>query len=448
MFAIQKADPLSKNSVRHALAEFAAILGGAFAILLMFATPASTDSAINGVNDAVVPAKNETEYRLGPLDKLSIKLSAWRPATAEVFSWEALNGEYSVGANGALSLPLVGEVPAAGTTTVELAREIANRLKERIGLVESPDVSIEIIQFRPIYVVGDVEHPGEFAYRPGMNVLQAMTLAGGQFRAATSPLRLERELITSTGDLHQLEAERLTLLARKARLETEFNDESDIQFPAFLVEARDTTAAREAMAQEVMIFTARKEAFTTQIGALEQLQSYLEKEVVSLEEQIKSHDTELRLVREELDSVQELANKGLASAPRRLGLERNLAQSQGDRLRLESGLMRVKQDISRTSITILELRGKRTNELAVELASVTGRLEEVGHKLETTEKLIYETEVIAPLAERRRNKRMLPVYRILRQRGGTASELSAAETTGVEPGDTIKFELLMPDDFE
>ena len=150
------------------------------------------------------------------------------------------------------------------------------------------------------------------------------------------------------------------------------------------------------MAQEKQIFDARQNAYKTQTQALEQLHNYLEKEVTSLEGQIKNHDTEVNLVRQELDTVRVLVSKGLTIQPRRLGLERNLAQAEGDKLRLESALMRVKQDISKTDIDILQLRNKRTDDVTVELASVGNRLEEIGRKLETAEKLIYESEVIAP----------------------------------------------------
>ena len=107
--------------------------------------------------------------------------------------------------------------------------------------------------------------------------------------------------------------------------------------------------------------------------------------------------------------------------------------------------MRVKQDISKTDIDILELRNKRTDDVTVELASVGNRLEDISRKLDTAEKLIYESEVIAPrfLAGERR---MQPKYTIVRQNGGTASELTASETTAVEPGDTLKVELSLPDD--
>ena len=185
--------------------------------LLLIGLPASNIRAANGDDVAARHITRGTDYRLGSLDKLRIRVSAWRPARAEVFSWKALDGAYSIGPAGNLSLPLLGEISAAGATTAELASEIADRLKERIGLVERPDVAIEIIQFRPFYIVGHVEHPGEYPYRPGMNVLQALAIAGGNVRIADQ--RLEREIIATTGELNQLEAEKITLLARKARLE-------------------------------------------------------------------------------------------------------------------------------------------------------------------------------------------------------------------------------------
>ena len=199
----------SNKNVRSFPWVAASIFPSALMILLLLGLPASTLGAPKGDADAARQNTSGADYRLGSLDKLRIKVTAWRPARAEVFSWKALDGAYSIGAAGTLSLPLLGEVSAAGATTAELASEIADRLKERIGLVESPDVSIEIIQFRPFYIVGHVEHPGEYPYRPGMNVLQALAIAGGNMRI--SGQRLEREVIATTGEPNHLEAEKITL---------------------------------------------------------------------------------------------------------------------------------------------------------------------------------------------------------------------------------------------
>ena len=62
---------------------------------------------------------------------------------------------------------------------------IAEQFRQRMGFVEAPSVSIEIAKFRPFYITGDVQHPGEYAYRPGLTVLQALSLAGGYYRDTT-----------------------------------------------------------------------------------------------------------------------------------------------------------------------------------------------------------------------------------------------------------------------
>jgi protein involved in polysaccharide export with SLBB domain len=446
MLSNKAGDADSNKGIRYSLSELASILPRAVAILLLLSLPASTLRAFNGDDTAARRTTTGADYHLGSLDKLRIKISAWRPATAEVFSWEELDGEYSISAAGTLSLPLLGEVPAAGATTAELAREIADRLKERIGLAQSPDASVEVIQFRPFYVVGYVQHPGEYPYRPGMNVLQAMTIAGGQRFADIGAPRLEREVIATTGELNQLEAERINLLARKARLESELKDLDTFQFPPTVADARNAAFISIATAQERLIFNARQDGYKTQLRALGQLHDYLEKEVTSIEGQINSHHTEVGLIRQELESIRSLAGKGLATEPRRLGLERNFAEAEGSGLRLESELLRVKQAISRCDIDILQLRNQRTNDATVELALVGNKLEEIGRKLETAEKLIYESEVIAPrfLADRLRKSRTQIIYTIVRRNGGTVSELTASETTTVEPGDTVKVEMLSP----
>jgi protein involved in polysaccharide export with SLBB domain len=411
-----------------------------FMALLLIGSPTSNIQAAGGDDVTARRLAGAIDYRLGSLDKLRIRVSAWRAARAEVFSWKALDGAYSIGPAGNLSLPLLGEVSAAGSTTAELASEIADRLKERIGLAEKPDVAIEIIQFRPFYVVGQVEHPGEYPYRPGTSVLQAVAIAGGDLRIANQ--RPEREAIAATGEVNQLEAEKIGLLARKARLEAELRGLDDIEFPPLLSEARGSSFNKIALAQEKQIFTARQNAYKTQIQALEQLHSYLEKEVTSLEGQITNHDTEVNLVSEELETVRALAKKGLTTQPRRLGVERSLAQAEGEKLRLESALMRVKQDISKTDIDILALRNKRTDEVTVELALVGNKLEEIDHKLDTAEKLIYDSQVLATRSLAG-GGRMQPKYTIVRPTGGKASELIANETTAIEPGDTLKVELLL-----
>jgi polysaccharide export outer membrane protein len=106
-------------------------------------------------------------YRLGTGDRLQIN----------VFDEASLSGEFSVDADGSVSLPLIGVVPATGKTTVELTRDIRARLMA--GYLRDPRVSIDMLSYRPFYILGEVMKPGEYAYSVGLTVLEAVAKAQG-----------------------------------------------------------------------------------------------------------------------------------------------------------------------------------------------------------------------------------------------------------------------------
>jgi polysaccharide export outer membrane protein len=108
------------------------------------------------------------EYRLGPGDVIRIV----------TYGEEQLSGEFRVGDTGRVALPLLGAVPAAKYTPREFQEEVASRLREA-GLLQAPSVSVEVTGYRPFYVLGEVNKPGQYAYQPGITVLGAVAMAGG-----------------------------------------------------------------------------------------------------------------------------------------------------------------------------------------------------------------------------------------------------------------------------
>ncbi len=379
-------------------------------------------------------------YKLGPQDKVSIKVYEWRASRDEIFEWTAFKADYIVSASGYLSLPLLGDVSANGLTTMELTRELGLRLKDRMGLVASPDVTVEVVQFRPFYIVGAVEKPGEYPYRPGLNVLEAYAIAGGRPRG--TPGRLEREAIATRGDLNAYSFETQTLMVRMARLQAELSDANSVAWPSEIETHMQSATVSRVVAQEQLVFDTRRESFRTQMRALEQLEAFLEKEAVSLEKQLEVHGIEIASVKTEYDMVEKLFKKGLTAAPRKLALERNLAQVDGDRLRLDFSLMRARQEISRTKIAIVDLKGKRDSEISTEMQKTQARLDELRSRMETSSNLLYETEVLAPQALATADGRPVePVYKIVsRGQASTEGEVVSQEQV-VMPGDTIVVEL-------
>lgn len=386
-------------------------------------------------------AEGVAEYQLGAQDRIRVKAFEWRASRDEMYEWKALNAEYIISPSGKVALPFIGEVPAEGKTTAELSEAIGDGLRDRMGLASSPDISVEVVKFRPFYIMGHVEKPGEYAYRPDLNVLQALTIAGGLQRRTSDMRWIERDVISARGDLRINAVEVSSLLARKARLQAELKRNDAIEFPKKLIERKDDPRIAAILAQETLIFDARHDSMRTQIKALEDLKTFLASEVVSIEQQLVLHGRQLELVKKERDSVVSLVNRGLAVEPRRLGLERNVAQLDGDRLRLEGTLSKAKQDISRTEISILDLRNGRLNEVTADLRSTQSKLDELALKARTTEDLLYEAEIVAPELDDARDSERQPVYTIVRQADGQAVTMTATETTVVEPGDAIKVEV-------
>lgn len=389
---------------------------------------------------AQAPAMAE-EYALGPEDQIRVKIYEWRASRDTIFEWSALNDTFTVGADGALSLPFAGRIPAEGLDTAALGIAIADSLARNMGLDQAPDVAVEVTRFRPFYILGDVAQSGEFPYRPGLTVLKAVSVAGGLPNLGDLA-SLGREIVSGRGDLSELRLTRVSLLARRARLAAESAGSTEIAFPAELTRPGADAAATVLMAQERALFDTRRQGLETQQRALEELRGFLDREIDSLGKQIGFLDQQIASIQQELGSVTILVDKGLAATPRQLALERSLLQVQGDRLTVETALLRARQEASRTELSLLELRNTRASEVADELRDAELSLSESERKTDTAILLLRDSEAAAP-----RIARLRPTYTILRPDGaGGATEIVAEESTEMMPGDTLKVELPPRDD--
>src|SRR5262249_25305399 len=156
---------------------------GILAIVTIFCCLLS-GAAIAGAADYLVRAE----------DKLRIK----------IFQFPELTGEYTVSTRGTILIPPIGEVAVAGSSAIDISSQISQSFI-KAGIPDKPGATVEVLESRPIYVVGDVQKPGEYSYRPGVTVVQAISLAGGWFRLNDPGLlRLDREAITIKGDMRHL----------------------------------------------------------------------------------------------------------------------------------------------------------------------------------------------------------------------------------------------------
>jgi polysaccharide export outer membrane protein len=152
------------------------IAGGASAWPWSPKTPAPPRAA-----PTLTPTKTLT-YELGPGDKVNII----------TFDEEQLTGTFSVGSNGAVSLPWIGDVPASGKTEAELRDDITARLKD--GYILNPQVSVQVVTYRPFYILGEVNRPGEYPFVSGLTVRSAVATAEGfTYRANTKRVLIKHD---------------------------------------------------------------------------------------------------------------------------------------------------------------------------------------------------------------------------------------------------------------
>jgi polysaccharide export outer membrane protein len=123
-------------------------------------------------------------YLLGPGDQLSIR----------IYDQAQLSGAYQIDDSGNVDMPLLGLVRAKGRSTDGLAAAIVSALQAG-GLILHPSVAVEISTYRPFYILGEVNTPGQYPFRPGMTVLTAISIAGGfTYRACEDYAGVTRDM--------------------------------------------------------------------------------------------------------------------------------------------------------------------------------------------------------------------------------------------------------------
>lgn len=155
------------SQLRAGVTRMYAVLFAALALTL--AGCASGAMPANDLGQASSSAyAKPTTYEISDGDKLDIK----------VFGEPDMSGQVQVDAEGAISLPLIGRMQAAGLTAPALRSRITHQILAK-GLVQDPNVTVAILSYEPVNIFGEVRDSGQYTYRPGMTVHDAIALAGG-----------------------------------------------------------------------------------------------------------------------------------------------------------------------------------------------------------------------------------------------------------------------------
>jgi polysaccharide biosynthesis/export protein len=351
---------------------------------------------------AATTAAAQTEYRLQIGDVIEVRVAGM----------PELQQRVTVEGDGEISLPLLGTVVVAGSTTSDARAKIQAALatkvfrlttadgRERPVMIKFDEVSASVVEYRPIYVQGDVMKPGELTYRPHMTVRQAVGGAGGYYQLRLQTMSAVRDLIDLQGEYAAL----WTSLARERllvwRLTSELGEATELD-PKVL---EDVPLPKTTLAQLISVEAEHLEVwksdFQREHAYLTHSISQSGEQISALEEQQKKENEGIKADLEELERVTDLFKGGNLVMPRITEARRAVLLSTTRQVQTRSQLIQAMRD--RTDLTRKleklpdEVRIgllKELQEARVRLTTAQEKLQIIGEKLPYAIKPVAATDI-------------------------------------------------------
>jgi exopolysaccharide production protein ExoF len=371
------------------------------------------------------------DYRLGVSDRVKIKIQ----------EWPDLGGEYAVTSEGFVSLPLIGNIDAVGLRLSDLAQEISDRLQRRSGGVERALAAVEIAQYRPFSIMGDVQRPGQYPYRPGLTVVEAISVAGGYYRPELGLLRLGRDVAVASGEIRTESAKLNRLIAREARLSATLEGrEDDIPLPPELAKQKNDPEITAIVKNEQSAFALENATKRSEQAALDNIKSLYQNEIGSLRGQVQALRQEQDSIGTQLNKMRSMAASGLALAPTLFALERSSAQIASQQMATETAIVRAEESITLAEQHVSLAQQERRRIATKDLEKTRDEIADARAKIVTATQLLHEAQISAPAEARERLSQNdeRSSFIILRRDGQAMREVVADETTSVAPDDIVK----------
>jgi polysaccharide export outer membrane protein len=375
--------------------------------------------------NSAAPQIASMSYRVAPGDRVNIV----------VFGQPDLSGEFMIDGMGDVVLPLIGEVRLGALTVKELEQTITKALSE--GFFQNPVVNVRVIDFRPVYVVGDVRSPGSYPYRHGMTALSAIALAGGF--GIPEPLQTSARVDFLAADqrVKAFEASSAALRIRRARLEAQRDGATDFDVPR-ATEAGDDDQILSIIANEQNLFTALTRGHMRELELLREQIPRLYAEISSVREQSLHETTQLKLIQNHLEDFTKLMNSGLARRYTGIELQREEARNKSNIARFAAELARLELSIGDVELKILQAENEYRRQVLSQLQESEARLQEIASSLpgayEIREAHFQRGGVTLEMSLGRSQ----PTVVVHRNDGREQQVIAGSEATALLPGDVVE----------
>lgn len=373
------------------------------------------------------PVSAETsKYILGAGDKLRIM----------VFGEKELSGDFVISAVNGLSLPLVGEVSTKGADIRVLQNRIVEKLKD--GYLINPRVTVEVIQYRPFYILGNVQAPGSYSYVNGMTILNAIALAGGLERTEQDGARLRLLLTRALEDVDRLEAKYHSALAEEARFIAERDKLDHIDYPTELAAQRTDSEIKKIMEGETRIFEAHRSSFEAQTHGIIEKNAQYGVEISAIRMQNKADSRRLVLLKSEISDLDKLLKKGYARKPQLTKLKRQAAQIENDKAGNRLKIALTRQKISEAKLRMSTLKDENFNQTIQNLQHVRQKISDIELEMRADKDVLRQTRIKIQGTELSHNSEKNSKIIITRLTVSGSRSLEVFDDAPVLPGDIIR----------
>jgi exopolysaccharide production protein ExoF len=294
---------------------------------------------------------------------------------------------------------------------------------------------VEVATFGPVYVTGDVQAPGAYAFAPGLNVVKAVSLAGGSRRSAPDGApQGDRDIINLQGAYQVLRDQHVRLLLERARLDAVMTQQDAVVVPAAV---KDDAATPGLLATETAMLKASDEQLKAQVSGYDAQKQLLTKSIDSLGQKRDTTAKQLSLAQDRLAKVQGLADNGLAITDRVAALQSTVADLEGRMLDIDTADLKAQQDVSFADNQSSKLVSDQFIQASKDRQDIDGQIAQTELKLTTQQQLIQDA--IANGATPVGTGVASYTFSILRD----GAEVAATKTDTLQPGDVVTVTLTL-----
>lgn len=353
-----------------------------------------------------------------------------------VFGQSDLSGDLIVNAEKSITLPLLGPVNIDQKSTQEIETSLASGFSEALSRPVS--VRVELLERQPIYVVGAVNTPGQYMYRPGVAVLHAVAMAGGLESALKNGpylfIEATREQTRVSTQLESLKA----MLAQHSRLTAERDQRERATLSSRLLELAGREEGAEMIAKESQILNDERTKIAQQIARHKEAAALAKEEVAAYDGQLSQIRIKGTIAKAELDDIKRLREQGLTTRVRTFELEKLVPELSAEERAVLASIARAKQTVASAERSAEEVQLKRSLEVKQQLASLTMEIARIDLEIRGASQL---SQIATSSGASLRKATVQPRYEIVRQSPEGLITIAADELTAVLPGDVVRVKL-------